>query len=148
MTEADASAIAGWQYPGAFAFYDWGRDPDDLAELFDPAEWGRRYFAADAEGALAGFFVFKVDGATTDIGLGLRPDLTGQGLGAGFLDAGLRYAAARFGAERYTLSVAAFNGRAITVYERAGFVATERYEHWTNGRLHPFIRMARGPLGP
>jgi ribosomal-protein-alanine N-acetyltransferase len=139
MTAEDADAIAAWHYPGPYAFYDWDQDPADLAELLDPAEWGRRYFAADADGELAGFFVFKPHADGTEIGLGLRPDLTGRGLGGRFLDAGLRFA----GAERYTLAVAAFNRRAITVYERAGFVVTERYVHHTNGGDHPFLRMER-----
>jgi hypothetical protein len=30
----------------------------------------------------------------------------------------------------------------ITVYERAGFRETGRFEHYTNGGLHAFIRMA------
>jgi [ribosomal protein S18]-alanine N-acetyltransferase len=139
MTEADAQAVAAWHYPEPYTFYDWTQDADDLAELLDPAEWGRRYFAADAGGELAGFFVFKRADEATEIGLGLRPDLTGRGLGAAFLDAGLRFG----GAERYTLSVAAFNARAITVYERAGFVETERYVHHTNGADHAFVRMVR-----
>jgi len=42
MTEADARAVAGWRYPGPYAFYDADQDPDDLAELLDPSEWGRR----------------------------------------------------------------------------------------------------------
>jgi [ribosomal protein S18]-alanine N-acetyltransferase len=146
MTEADASAIAAWRYPGEYAFYEWARDPGDLAELLDPAEWGRRYFAANADGELAGFFVFKLSDGVADVGLGLRPELTGQGHGAAFLDAGLRFAAGRLGARRYTLAVAAFNRRAIAVYERAGFVATGRYRHRTNGADHDFVAMARGPL--
>ena len=145
MTEADANAVAGWRYPGEYAFYDWTLAAGDLAELLDPGEWGRRYFAADAEGegGPAGFFVFKVRDDVADIGLGLRPDLTGEGHGAAFLEAGLRFAAARFGARRFTLAVAAFNRRAITVYERAGFVETERYRHHTNGADHDFVAMAR-----
>ena len=139
MTAEDAEAIAAWQYPGPYAFYDWEQDPDDLAELLDPGEWGRRYFAADAAGELAGFFVLKPHDDGTEIGLGLRPDLTGQGLGARFLEAGLRFG----GAERYTLAVAAFNQRAITVYERAGFAITQRYVHRTNGADHDFLRMER-----
>jgi [ribosomal protein S18]-alanine N-acetyltransferase len=139
MTSADAQAIAAWHYPGEYAFYDWTQDPGDLAELLDPAEWGTRYFAADADGELAGFFVFKPVPGAVEIGLGLRPDLTGRGHGAAFLDAGLRFS----GAERFTLSVAAFNHRAIAVYERAGFVATERYLHHTNGADHEFVRMVR-----
>jgi ribosomal-protein-alanine N-acetyltransferase len=143
MTAADATAIGAWRYPGEYRFYDVDQDPGDLAELLDPAEWGTRYLAADARGELAGYFVFKHSGDEVEIGLGLRPDLTGRGLGAGFLEAALRFAAERYGVARATLSVAAFNRRAITVYERAGFRVVERYEHATNGGVHPFIRMAR-----
>jgi len=140
MTERDARAIAEWRYPGEYAFYDVDADPRDLAELLDPARWGRDYFAADDEdGVLAGFFVVKPRGMGKEIGLGLRPELTGRGLGGAFLDAGLAFAAPG----PYVLHVAAFNARAIKVYERAGFVAVERYDHFTNGGLHPFIRMER-----
>src|SRR4051794_39826049 len=99
MTAADAEAVAGWRYPGEYAFYDATADPADLALLLDPAGWGTRYFAADLDGKLAGFFEFKpAAGEVHELGLGLRPDLTGRGLGAAFLAAGLEFAAARFGA--------------------------------------------------
>jgi ribosomal-protein-alanine N-acetyltransferase len=140
MTEADARAIAEWRYPGEYAFYDADADARDLAELLDPGRWGREYFAADDEaGGLAGFFVVKLRGAGKEIGLGLRPGLTGRGLGVAFLEAGLAFA----GPGPFVLHVAAFNARAIKVYERAGFVAVDRYQHLTNGGLHPFIRMER-----
>jgi [ribosomal protein S18]-alanine N-acetyltransferase len=131
-------------YPGVYSFYDWEQDADDLGELLDPGEWGRRYFAVDRACELAGFFVFTLRDGIAEVGLGLRPDLTGRGLGVGFLAAGLRFAAEALGAEGYTLAVAAFNGRALTVYERAGFVETDRYQHRTNGGLHDFVRMTRG----
>jgi len=148
MTAADAHAVAAWRYPGEYAFYDADADPDDLAELLDPAEWGHRYFAADELGRpeLAGFLVVKLTGRVAEIGLGLRPGLTGRGLGESFVRACLRFAAAALGAQSYTLAVAAFNRRAITVYERAGFQETERFEHVTNGGLHAFIRMTRGTI--
>jgi hypothetical protein len=47
MRESDARAIAEWRYPGVYAFYDADQDRDDLAELLDPAGWGREYFSAD-----------------------------------------------------------------------------------------------------
>jgi len=143
LTAADADAIAGWRYPGEYRFYDFDQDPDDLAELLDPAEWGTRYFAADVHGELAGYLIFKQHDDEVEIGLGLRPDLTGRGHGAGFLEAGLCFAADRYGTRRAALTVAAFNRRAIRVYERAGFRAARRYEHATNGGVHPFIRMER-----
>ncbi len=151
MTAADARTVAAWRYPGDYSFYDADADADDLAELLNPAEWGHRYFAADevARHELAGLLVVKLHGRVAEIGLGLRPGLTGLGLGESFVSACLRFAAVTLGAESYTLAVAAFNQRAITVYERAGFRKVERFEHFTNGGLHTFIRMARGPIeGP
>jgi ribosomal-protein-alanine N-acetyltransferase len=151
MTAADAHAVAAWRYPGEYSFYDADADPDDLAELLDPAEWGRRYFAADetARHELAGFLVVKLTGPVAEIGLGLRPGLTGRGLGESFVRTCLRFASAALGAQSYSLAVAAFNRRAITVYERAGFQEAECFEHVTNGGLHAFIRMARSTIeGP
>jgi len=148
MTAADAHAVAAWRYPGEYSFYDADADPDDLAELLDPAEWGQRYFAADeiAHHELAGFLVVKLTGREAEIGLGLRPDLTGHGVGESFVRACLRFASAALGAQSYTLAVAAFNRRAITVYERAGFQEVECFEHFTNGGFHTFIRMARNTI--
>ena len=148
MTAADAHSIATWRYPGEYSFYDADADPDDLAELLDPAEWGRRYFAADElDGpTLAGVLVVKLTGPVAEIGLGLRPDLTGRGLGESYLRACLHFASAALGAQSYTLAVAAFNRRAITLYERAGFQEVDRFEHFTNGGRHAFIRMARSTV--
>jgi ribosomal-protein-alanine N-acetyltransferase len=148
MTAADAHAIAAWRYPGEYSFYDADADLDDLAELLDPAEWGQRYFSADelADQTLAGFLMVTLTGPVAEIGLGLRPGLTGRGLGESFLRACLRFATAALGAQSYTLAVAAFNRRAITVYERAGFQEVDRFEHRTNGGRHAFIRMARSTV--
>ena len=88
----------------------------------------------------------KLTGPVAEIGLGLRPDLTGRGLGESFLRACLHFASAVLGAQSYTLAVAAFNRRAITVYERAGFQEVERFQHFTNGARHPFIRMTRSTI--
>jgi len=146
MTETDARAVAAWHYHGDYVFYDMDQDPDDLAEPLDPAQWGRRYFAVDDERELVGYFVFKVRDGVAEVGLGLRPDLTGRGRGDAFLRAGLCFAATTLAVKSYTLAVAAFNDRAITVYERAGFVEVERYQHRTNGGVHQFVRMTREPL--
>jgi [ribosomal protein S18]-alanine N-acetyltransferase len=148
MTAVDAHAVATWRYPDEYSFYDADADPDDLAELLDPAGWGKRYFAADelAAHTLAGVLVVKLTGRVAEIGLGLRPDLTGRGLGGSFLRACLHFASAALGAHSYTLAVAAFNRRAITVYERAGFREIDRFEHATNGGLHAFIRMTKDSI--
>jgi RimJ/RimL family protein N-acetyltransferase len=58
---------------------------------------------------------------TITIGLGLRPDLTGQGKGLAFVSAGLDFARREFAPDYFRLFVLTFNERAIRVYEKAGF---------------------------
>ena len=144
MTQAEAEDIATWAYAEPYSFYDPRSDDDDLAELLDPELRGDAYFSAhDENGELIGFFQFERAGEVVDVGLGLRPDLTGHGLGLAYVHSGLDFARERFAPRKFTLSVAAFNERAITVYERAGFAATRSYAHETNGGIHAFVEMER-----
>ena len=145
MTQEDAEAVAAWHYPEPYSFYDWTADPDDLRELLEPARRGAAYWAVrDDADELIGFFDFKPkEEGTLAIGLGMRPDLTGRGLGESFLAAGLEFAKERFAPERFTLAVATFNERAITVYERVGFARGRVYMHWTNGAEWEFLEMSR-----
>ena len=145
MSQVDAEAIAEWHYPEPFSFYDWTADPNDLAELLDPTARGDGYFAGeDEDGRLIGFFHFKTPhGPRLEIGLGLHPEQTGQGLGKSFVEAGLDFGRERFAPRAFTLSVVSFNRRAISVYERVGFSAVRVFSHWTNGAEWEFIEMER-----
>ena len=142
MTVEQAAEVAGWRYPPPYDFYNADADPGDL-ELLLAA--GPEYFAAlDPAVGLIGFaeLVEKSPGVV-EVGLGLRPDLTGVGWGLGFLLAVLEFAGRRFAPREFCLAVAAFNVRAIRVYERAGFREIERFLHETNGGTHAFVRMQR-----
>ena len=144
MTDEEAQEIAGWRYDPPYDFYDWVSDPEDLAEFLDPHRRGDDYFAAfDEKGALVGSFQFKRDGKVVGVGLRLRPDLTGKGLGHGFLLAGLEFARRCFSPGLFRLSVATFNERAIKVYEGVGFVQRRIYRHETNGGVYEFLEMER-----
>jgi len=145
MSQADAEAIADWHYPEPFSFYNWAADPNDLAELLDPTVRDNGYFAVeDEDGSLIGFFHFKTPhGTRLELGLGLHPGRTGQGLGKSFVEAGLDFGRKRFAPREFTLSVASFNRRAIRVYERVGFSAVRVFSHWTNGAEWEFIEMER-----
>jgi ribosomal-protein-alanine N-acetyltransferase len=57
----------------------------------------------------------------------MRPDLAGRGLGDGFVLAGLRFAKKAYSLPTFRLTVAAFNLRAVRVYERLGFEAVEAF---------------------
>jgi [ribosomal protein S18]-alanine N-acetyltransferase len=144
MTDEDACEISRWHYEPPYDFYDATSDQGDLEELLDAERRQGVYFSAfDEEGSLVGFFQFESKDETVDVGLGLRPDFTGRGLGVEYVLAGLEFARERFSPERFTLSVTTFNERAIRVYERAGFVRGTVYTHHTNGADWPFLAMAR-----
>jgi ribosomal-protein-alanine N-acetyltransferase len=146
LEQTDAAAIAAWRYDDPYSFYNLDQDPEDLAEFMDPANWPERYFAVcDEANGLVGFFGFERENSGwVTIGLGMRPDLTGRGLGKAFLEAGLAFARERWQPEVFALGVAAFNERAIRLYERVGFVRVHQYMQATNGGHYPFVSMVRG----
>lgn len=144
MTQDEAEAIADWTYDPPYDFYNTAADARDLAELLDPKRRGDRYFTVrDDTGELIGFFEFRRGAGVVGVGLGLRPDLTGHGLGLSFLEEGLSFARRKFRPGRFTLSVAEFNKRAIKVYQRGGFSRTRSFVHETNGGTYRFVEMER-----
>jgi [ribosomal protein S18]-alanine N-acetyltransferase len=143
MSQDEAEKIASWRYEPPYDFYDARADETDLAELLDPALRIDRYFSAYHGDELVGSFVFTRVGDVVFVGLGLRPDLTGRGLGPSFVEGGLDFARQRFAPDSFRLSVAEFNERAVAVYERVGFTVTRRFVHETNGGVFPFVEMER-----
>jgi ribosomal-protein-alanine N-acetyltransferase len=145
MTQEDAEEVARWHYPAPFSFYDQDADPADLAELLDPKLRADDYVAVDDDNdRLVGYFQYKrPHRPSLEIGLGLHPDWTGRGLGQSFLEAGLEYARGRYAPAEFVLAVAAFNRRAIIVYERVGFERSRVYLHRTGGREWEFTEMRR-----
>jgi ribosomal-protein-alanine N-acetyltransferase len=144
MNEKDARAIADWHYEGIYSFYDMDQDIDDLEDLLDPRGWVDKYFSVvDKEGDLVGFFSFENDDDQVEVGLGMKPEFTGKGLGQGFVAAGLEFARRKFHPAKFCLNVATFNKRAISVYEKVGFIGDRVFIHETNGGQHEFLRMVK-----
>lgn len=144
MTQEDGEKVADWHYEPPYDFYDARADESELALLLDPERrTGRTFSAHDEAGELVGFFTYYADGDAGVVGMGLRPDLTGGGLGLSFVEQSLAFARAKFGPTRFRLNVAEFNRRAITVYKRAGFVRTRSFTQETNGGVFAFVEMER-----
>ncbi len=155
MDEADARAIQSWRYEGEYAVYNAGADDDDPSELLD-----RRspyYAVRDEHGDLIGFFCYGSSASITGseepgiyredrsvlIGLGLRPDLTGKGLGLNFVNAGLAFGTEQFAPSAFGLYVMLFNQRAISVYKRAGFQSVRKVVQHNPQGERPFLEMRR-----
>jgi RimJ/RimL family protein N-acetyltransferase len=140
-----ANEVATWHYDPPFDFYDLASDPHDEAEMRDPAH-AAQYRAVLAEGSnlLDAFWYFNALDEVVEVGIGLRPDLTGRGLGESFLRAQLDYATGEWRPATFRLFVAAWNGRAIRLYERLGFSEVGREtRHFELVGEHEFVQMER-----
>jgi [ribosomal protein S18]-alanine N-acetyltransferase len=117
-----------------------GADPEDLAGFLRNV--GQEInFAAYNGPELCGFLSIQPHSKGIEIGLGLRPDLTGQGLGLEFVQAALAFTRERHQDAHFVLNVATFNDRAIRTYERAGFVRMKTFMRTTNGGDWEFAEM-------
>jgi RimJ/RimL family protein N-acetyltransferase len=127
-----------WRYPPPYDFYDGDAEP-----VLDP----ERYFEArDHRGDLIGFYYFEPTPPDLAYALGLRPDLTGRGLGLEFFRAGLAFGRERYRPRRVFLHVAEFNERARRVYERAGFRVVSSHVRIVEGYGDVrFLTMAETP---
>ena len=136
-----------WRYPPPYDVYNWTDVP---AEEIDPEDFD--YYLAsdstffeirDSKGSLLGFCSFGPDGQVPggdysaqalDIGIGLRPDLTGIGLGSDLLPHLIQLGEERFQSSRFRVTIAAFNTRSQRLAQKYGFAEVSRFEHPTSGK--------------
>lgn len=117
-------------------------DPEDYGEFVDPTQRPGHFLKVLECGELVVLFSIATAGDTTEIALGMRPDLVEEGRGVEFLRSCLDHA--RMGCavlKPISLNVATFNVRAIRVYEKAGFKITRRFRQATHGAEYDFLEM-------
>ncbi|MFS0661973.1 GNAT family N-acetyltransferase [Niallia alba] len=126
MTEQATREILSWTYPAPYDLYNSEVTEESLQEFAE-----NPYYAIEHNGELVGFYctgyaaqvpigyLFQAyPEGYLDIGLGMRPDLTGQGQGTSFMQCILDSIETE---HPLRLTVAAFNKRAIALYEKFGF---------------------------
>ncbi|BDR61200.1 GNAT family N-acetyltransferase [Lactobacillus xylocopicola] len=147
LTQANAEVIAqDWHYDGEYDFYDMENDLEDYDEIVTPELRGDRYFQVlDDQGQLTAFFCLEptTEPGRIELGLGMAPELTGQGRGSQLLQVIDGYVRQQGQYSKITLAVASFNQRAFKVYQKAGFVVTGRKQMPSNGGSYEFILMAK-----
>lgn len=147
MTEEYAAEYLGWNYSAPYDFYNIPEEnrQENMEEIKGAID---NWFAvADESGMLRGFYEFSFHEEqgekVMEIGLGMRPEETGKGMGLRFVNAGISYARSFYHYERGTvvLLAADFNQRAIKTYERAGFVRYGERRAVSYGRPVTFVCM-------
>jgi len=131
MNYEEAKQISKWVYKAPYSIYSMEESDNCINELVN----GNYYSVTDESYNLIGYYCFGESAQVpagkqfsvydyndiTDIGLGITPDLCSKGLGYHFLINGLEFARNTLSAKRFRLTVAAFNQRAINVYQKVGF---------------------------
>ena len=129
MTREQAEIIITWNYEPPFGVYD--LKPEDLNGLLNPEY--RYHQVVDKERDLVGYCCYGKDAQVPggdyssgeleimDIGVGMRPDLTGQGRGSGFLGAVLNYGTASYSPGTFRATIAGFNQRSLRTFQALGF---------------------------
>lgn len=140
--------ICTWRYPAPYDCYDMtDADPDDLLQP------ELSFFALVRNGALIGFRSFGSDGrvpgwaydeAALDTGGGLRPELTGRGLGKQAVATGLAFGRARWAPAAFRITVAAFNVRALRTASALGFKPFSSFSAATDGRTFDVLVRSEG----
>jgi len=138
--------VSNWHYDDVYSFYDMAGDEDDLRILTDTNNWRENIRAVlNEDDELVGWASFYTENDEFWLSLGLRPDLTGQGLGVEFVSECVRHAITHYSPINDTikLAVALFNQRAIKVYQRAGFIETNKTIRDTHVGQVEFLEMER-----
>jgi RimJ/RimL family protein N-acetyltransferase len=148
--ETSAYTIVSWRYEPPYDIYNFMDPPnkEDIQYLLDPQN--AFHGIIDESGELLAFCSFGPDGQVPggdystdalDIGLGLRPNLTGQGRGLMFVNAVLDFARRIFAPAMFRVTVAAFNQRALRVWEKADFRQVQVFQKSDHGQT--FIILVR-----
>jgi ribosomal-protein-alanine N-acetyltransferase len=150
VDEVTVRTFLRWRYDPPYDIYN--PDPDEIEDevryFMDPKN--ACYGITDDAGDLVAYCTFGPDGQVPggdysseglDIGLGVRPDLTGKGRGSVYVGAVLDFGRREFAPNAFRVTVAEFNKRALSVWEKAGFTRVQRFERRPDGR--PFVVLMR-----
>ena len=151
IDEIGARDITQWHYEEPYQMYslqDQTAVEEVVAYLTNPQNC--IYRMDDAEHALLAFCSFGDDAQVgggdyseiaLDVGLGMRPSLTGKGLGPAMIAEVLHFALDHLEVQQFRATIAGFNQRAQKAWQKNGFVITQDFERTFDGK--PFVILTR-----
>jgi RimJ/RimL family protein N-acetyltransferase len=146
MDEISARAILGWRYDPPYDIYNLASDEVESVVQYMMDPQNAYSSITDEQGELVAYCCFGREGQVPggdyssdalDIGMGVHPELTGQGLGHEFVNSVLDFAGATFSPCVYRVTVAEFNKRALRVWEKVEFQLVDRFQRDCDKR--PFV---------
>lgn len=144
-----AKKIVDWEYPPPYDIYN-QEDKKEAVEVI----LSNDYYKYSYKDILIGYFCFgnaakifnKYDNIYTDedyldIGIGLNPQFCNSGRGYNFFSKAMKVGRKLYEQEKFRLTVAQFNKRAIKVYKKYGFREKNSFESKRKNKTVKFITM-------
>ena len=132
LTDEEAREAVAWRYDGEYAVYNFPSWDECAARgwsITDAVKRENAYFSVRYAGEFLGFFHIMDRAGHVELGVGMKPELCGQGRGRMLMALALAKILETRGCTTVKLAVRTFNTRAVRCYERAGFTITgTRYE--------------------
>lgn len=140
IDESSVRAILSWRYEPPYDFYNDLEEDVNLQYLLHPQN--NFYKIVDENSELVGYCSFGRDGQVSGgdycyealaIGMGMRPDLTGRGKRVEYTNAVLEFAKSVLKPTAFRVTIAAFNKRALRLWEKLKFKRQQSFERKSDG---------------
>lgn len=136
-----AREFVQWVYESPYDVYNCPPEEIDNVVQYNIDPRNNVYAMLDQNEELMGYCSYGKDAQVPggdyseealDIGLMIKPELTGQGMGATFAKEVIRNGIAKYEPKKLRLTIAAFNKRAMRTWEKNGFEQNQTFERSIN----------------
>ncbi len=150
MDRENARVVSAWTYERPYDLYNTPMEARHQTVDYLTDHRNHYYLITDEHENLLAYCCFGKEGQVSggdyeddalDLGLGMRPDLTGQGQGNLFVQAVIDFAIEHYAPGSLRVTIAEFNKRAQRVWQKAGFRFEQRFERH-HDRM-PFVVLTR-----
>jgi len=142
VDEDSAREFLQWQYEAPYDIYNCPPDESEEAIQYNSDPKNNVYGMFNQEGELVGYCSYGPDArvpggdyseTALDIGLMIKPELTGRGRGEGFVKEVIRNGVDKYSPVKLRVTIAAFNRRARRVWEQNGFQPSQQFKRSNDG---------------
>jgi ribosomal-protein-alanine N-acetyltransferase len=140
--EKPAREFVQWKYEPPYDIYNCPPGEVDKAIRYNIDPENNVYAMFDQDGKLIGYCSYGKDAQVPgggyseealDIGLMIKPELTGRGMGAAFTEEVVRNGLAKYAPKTFRVTIVAFNKRAIRTWEKIGFQHIQTFKRDSDG---------------
>ena len=141
--EKDVAEILTWKYDGEYSFYDNDKTEAKKESIINMLKEENRFVIYNDKDELIGNFSFHTDDGHLLLGVQMRPDYTGKGMGREIVQTLLNFGREKLKFNKIELLVAKFNKRAIRVYDKLGFKIIDEFIWNVNEEEKEFLVMEK-----